>query len=141
MKRLAIAILFFWCGMTSVVHAKKIPAIKCTQFYNISNMVADSKAMLSKVDYIMHRESKCNELAFNPDDPMGGSFGLFQINGFWCKPNQFTKQGYLQDVGVLTKCKDLYNPIISAKAFMAIYNYADRRYGDGFGPWGGEPWN
>jgi hypothetical protein len=25
---------------------------------------------------------------------------------------------------------------------MAIYDYADNRYGDGWGPWGGEPkWN
>ena len=104
-------------------------------------MIADSKEMLSKVDYFMHRESRCNELAFNGNDPNGGSIGLFQINKFWCKPNQFTKQGYLQDAGVLTKCKDLFNPVISAKAFMAIYDYADNKYSDGFGPWGGEPWN
>ena len=41
--------------------------------------------------------------------------------------------------GVLTKCKELYNPVTSGKAMMAIYDYADNRYGDGWGPWGGKP--
>lgn len=92
-----------------------------------------------EVDYIMWRESRCNASVINRDDPMGGSIGLFQINKFWCKPNRYTKQGFLQDAGVLTKCKDLYNPVISGKAMMAIYDYADNRYGDGWGPWGGKP--
>jgi hypothetical protein len=105
-------------------------------------MVSDSKDMMYEVDYIMWRESRCNASVINRDDPMGGSIGLFQINKFWCKPNRYTKQGFLQDAGVLTKCKELYNPIVSGRAMMAIYDYADNRYGDGWGPWGGEPkWN
>jgi hypothetical protein len=137
---LAIAI----CSLSSptVVHANKYPTIKCVEHYDIIEMVSDSKDMMYAVDYIMWRESRCNASAINKNDPNGGSLGLFQINKFWCKPNRYSKKGFLQEAGVLTKCADLYNPIISGKAMMAIYNYGDNRYGDGWGPWGGEPkWN
>jgi hypothetical protein len=142
MKKILISVIvLFTISFPSVVHAKKFQAIRCWNHYNITDMVSTSREMVSQVDYIMWRESQCDELAFNPDDPNGGSIGLFQINKFWCKPNRYTANGFLQDAGVLTKCKELYNPTISAKAFIAIYNYAHNRYGDGFGPWGGEPWN
>ena len=82
----------------------------------------------------MWRESRCRQVAHNPTDPNGGSYGLFQINGYWCQPSQFSKKGWLQDQGVLKHCSELYIPSINAKAFMAIYDYA------GWQPWGGEPW-
>lgn len=105
----------------------------------ITRIIADSDKMILQVDYIMWRESRCKPKNINRKDPNGGSVGLFQINKFWCKPNRYTKQGFLQDAGVLEKCYELYNPVVSAKAFMAIYDYAHNRYGDGFGPWGGKP--
>jgi hypothetical protein len=124
-KIIMMAIAISLLASPTFVHAKHYPTLKCRNHYDI-----------------MWRESRCNASAINRDDPMGGSIGLFQINKFWCKPNRYTEQGFLQDAGVLTKCKDLYNPIISGKAMMAIYDYADNRYGDGWGPWGGEPkWN
>lgn len=137
---LAIAI----CSLASptVVHAKQYPKMRCANHYDIIEMVSDSKDMMYAVDYIMWRESRCNASAVNHNDPNGGSLGLFQINKFWCKPNRYSKRGFLQEAGVLTKCKELYNPIVSANAMMAIYDYGDNRYGDGWGPWGGEPkWN
>ena len=140
-KLLLVTVLLYVMLGGSIVHAKKYPTIRCRNHYDIITMIADSRDMMYQVDYIMWRESRCNHMVINRDDPNGGSLGLFQINKFWCKPNRYTKQGFLQDAGVLTKCKDLYNPVISGKAFMAIYDYADNRYGDGFGPWGGEPWN
>ena len=140
-KLLLVTVLLYSILGGSVVHAKKYPEIKCWNHYNIIEMVSNSKRMMYQVDYIMYRESRCIASVINRKDPNGGSLGLFQINKFWCKPNRYTKQGFLQDAGVLKKCKDLYNPIISGKAFMAIYDYADNRYSDGFGPWGGEPWN
>jgi hypothetical protein len=140
-KLLVVAVLLYALLGGSVVHAKHYPTIKCWNHYDIIEMVSESKEMMYQVDYIMYRESRCTASVINREDPNGGSIGLFQINKFWCKPNKYTKQGFLQDAGVLTKCKDLYNPVISGKAFMAIYDYADNRYGDGFGPWGGEPWN
>lgn len=138
-KILILAIAISVLGFPSVVHAKSYPTIRCRNHYDIITMIATSKEMVYQVDYIMWRESRCNASVINRKDPMGGSLGLFQINKFWCKPNRYTKQGFLQDAGVLTKCKELYNPEVAAKAFMAIYDYADNRYGDGFGPWGGKP--
>lgn len=141
-KIIMMAIAISLLASPTFVHAKHYPTLKCRNHYDIIEMVSDSRDMMYEVDYIMWRESRCNASAINRDDPMGGSIGLFQINKFWCKPNRYTERGFLQDAGVLTKCKDLYNPIISGKAMMAIYDYADNRYGDGWGPWGGEPkWN
>jgi len=33
------------------------------------------------------RESRCTSDAHNASDPNSGSFGIYQINGFWCLPN------------------------------------------------------
>ena len=141
-KIIMMAIAISLLASPTFVHAKHYPTLKCRNHYDIIVMVSDSRDMMYEVDYIMWRESRCNASVINRDDPMGGSIGLFQINKFWCKPNRYTERGFLQDAGVLTKCKDLYNPIISGKAMMAIYDYAYDRYGDGWGPWGGEPkWN
>jgi hypothetical protein len=141
-KIIVLAIAISLLAPASFVHAKSYPTIKCRNHYNIIEMVSDSGDMMYEVDYIMWRESRCIASVINRKDPNGGSLGLFQINKFWCKPNRYTKQGFLQDAGVLTKCKELYNPIISGRAMMAIYDYADNRYGDGWGPWGGKPkWN
>jgi len=142
MKRiivLAIAIGLF--ALPTSVQAKFHPTLKCQNQYDIIKMVSNNQKMMYQIDYIMYRESRCNASAINKKDPNGGSVGLFQINKFWCKPNRYSKKGFLQDAGVLKQCKDLYDPTTSGKAFMAIYDYADDRYGDGFGPWGGEPWN
>ena len=138
-KILILAIAISVLGSPSLVHAKNYPSIKCRNHYDIITMIATSKEMVYQVDYIMWRESRCITSVINRKDPNGGSLGLFQINKFWCKPNRYTKKGFLQDAGVLTKCKELHNPETAAKAFMAIYDYAHNRYGDGFGPWGGKP--
>ena len=141
-KIIVLAIAISLLAPASFVHAKSYPTIKCRNHYNIIEMVSDSRDMMYEVDYIMWRESRCITSVINRKDPMGGSIGLFQINKFWCKPNRYTKKGFLQDAGVLTKCKELYNPTVNAMAMMAIYDYADNRYGDGWGPWGGKPkWN
>ena len=138
-KIILMAIAISVLGFPSIVHATYYPTLRCWNHYGIIEMVSDSKVMMYEVDYIMWRESRCKASVINRKDPNGGSLGLFQINKFWCKPNRYTKQGFLQDAGVLTKCKELYNPITSGKAMMAIYDYADNRYGDGWGPWGGKP--
>jgi hypothetical protein len=69
---------------------------------------------------IAHRESRCSS-AFNPNDPNGGSYGHYQINGFWCRPNRYWPEGWLQAKGILDKCTDLYQPDVQAAAMVAIY--------------------
>ena len=133
-KLLIVTILCYSLLGGTVVSAKKPLDLKCDNRENIIRLVSEDREMMLQVDYIMHRESRCRQLAYNPTDPNGGSYGLFQINGYWCQPSQYSKKGWLQDQGVLKDCSELYIPSINAKAFMAIYDYA------GWQPWGGEPW-
>jgi hypothetical protein len=76
---------------------------------------------LSTLKLVLHRESRCLAHAFNPDDPNGGSYGLTQINGFWCLPNSQWPIGWLQEKGILEECSDLFNATIALRATHAIY--------------------
>lgn len=93
---------------------------------------ADQWAYATK---IAHRESRCQPGALNNLDPMGGSVGLFQINMFWCLPNRYSRIGWLQEQGVIDSCDDLYNATLNIRAALAIWQYADAKYGNGWGPW------
>lgn len=70
---------------------------------------------------IAHRESRCFSRAHNPADPMTGSYGHYQINGFWCRPNRYWPEGWLQAKGIVERCTDLYQPDVQAAAMVAIY--------------------
>ena len=84
---------------------------------------------LATLDLVMHRESRCLAHAHNLSDPMSGSYGLTQINGFWCLPNSQWPIGWLQEKGILEECSDLFNATISLRATLAIYNNS------GWSPW------
>lgn len=84
---------------------------------------------LATLQLVLHRESRCLAHAFNPDDPNGGSYGLTQINGFWCLPNSQWPIGWLQEKGILDECSDLFNATISLRATHAIY------LNSGWNPW------
>jgi hypothetical protein len=77
---------------------------------------------LGTLDLVMHRESRCQTTAHNLSDPNSGSYGLTQINGFWCLPNSQWPIGWLQEKGILEECSDLFNATISLRATLAIYN-------------------
>lgn len=137
--------LLLVCAITvSIMCASPVHAatreLLCDQRSDISDMVSAQRAGRYQVDYVMWRESRCRQVAFNPTDPNGGSYGLFQINAYWCKPNKYFKNGVLQAWGIVKSCEDLFNPRVNALAFMAIFDYAERHYGDGWLPWGGKPW-
>lgn len=88
------------------------------------------------MDRIMYRESRCIHTSFNETDPNGGSWGLMQINGFWCKPNRWTDRGFLQDHGVLNSCDELFNPYVNMRAALAIWQYGEDQHGCGWkAPW------
>ena len=104
---------------------------KCPQYWQTALQVGWQKTQLATLDKIMFRESRCNPLAFNSKDPMGGSRGLVQINGFWTP--------WLKQQGVLSPPKasqGLFNPTVNLLSALHIYNYGVDRYGDGWGPWG-----
>lgn len=140
MKKLVVCAILFYLGLATPVSATT-RELKCDNRSSLSKMVATaSDTGVFQVDYVMWRESRCRQVAFNPTDPMGGSYGLFQINAYWCKPNKYFKNGVLQTWGIVKSCDDLFNPRVNALAFMAIYDYAEKHYGDGWIPWGGKPW-
>jgi hypothetical protein len=84
---------------------------------------------LGTLDLVIYRESRCTPTAHNLDDPNGGSYGLTQINGFWCLPNTQWPIGWLQQKGIINQCSDLFNATLSLRATLAIYNNS------GWAPW------
>jgi hypothetical protein len=103
---------------------------KCPQWWHLAVQEGWSRSLLAKLDKIMWRESRCNLYAINKDDPNKGSWGLMQVNGFWVK--------YLSSRGILERLTDLQDPSINLRSALAIYNYADARHDNGWGPWGEE---
>ena len=75
------------------------------------------------------RESRCTSDAYNASDPNGGSYGIYQINGFWCRPSTYWPIGWLQAKGIVTDCDDLYTPTVNTRAMVAIWANS------GWSPW------
>lgn len=105
---------------------------QCTQWLDDALDVGWPMGELETVDYLIHRESRCDPSAFNPDDPRGGSHGLMQINGHWCRPNPSTgiMIGWLQEQDILSGCDDLYDPVTNLDSALVIW----LEYG--YEPWG-----
>ena len=80
----------------------------------------------SQLIKIIDRESHGNPSAHNTTDPMTGSYGLMQINGFWCQG----ANSFLQTNGILTNCQMLLDPQVNLRAGLVIWNRS------GWNPWG-----
>ena len=100
---------------------------RCPQWWQTAVDAGWRQSQLPTLDYLMWRESRCNAGVHNTDDPMGGSRGLVQINGFWTP--------WLASKGIVKRSEGLFGPYRNLRAALAIYNYADARYDNGFGPW------
>ena len=74
---------------------------------------------------VIKRESNGIAIAYNGKDPMTVSYGLMQINGFWCKG----ANSFLQKAGLLTSCEMLLDPQINLRAGLIIYTRS------GWSPW------
>lgn len=92
---------------------------------------------LARLDHVIHRESRGQPEVWNRDDPMSGSRGLVQVNGFWCKRTTHNTHdaGFLGNLGVLASCEDLFDPRTNLEAALAIYEYGVDRHRCGWGPW------
>lgn len=91
---------------------------------------------LDELDYVAWKESRCDPSVHYADDPNGGSHGVMQVNGFWCRPSKYYPFGYLQTHRYLATCDDLYNPIVNLWSALEIFNYARTTHGNGWQPWG-----
>lgn len=107
----------------------------CAGWIDLARFVGWREGQMETLKRVIFRESRCFPNAHNPNDPAGGSHGLMQINGFWCRPNRYWPEGYLQAFGIVETCDDLYEPAKNLRAGLLIYRYADRSYGNGWGPW------
>jgi hypothetical protein len=100
----------------------------CPQWWQTAVDVGWRESLLPTLDYLMWRESRCLPDQHNTKDPVGGSRGLVQVNGFWTP--------WLVSKGIVKRSEGLFGPKRNLRAALAIYNYADARYDNGFGPWG-----
>ena len=108
----------------------------CGEFHDLAIAVGWTEDQWPKLSHIVDRESSCDVRAHNDADPMSGSRGLMQINGYWCKSVKYNPSGWLQAKGILTTCDDLYNPETNLRAGLAMWKYNDDR-----GEYGWSPWN
>jgi len=108
---------------------------RCGEYHDLAIKVGWTEKQWSKLSFVMNRESRCNTLSFNKTDPNGGSRGLIQINGYWCKKNQYNPSGWLQAQGILNTCEDLFIPEVNLRAGLAMWNYSQQHNGCGWRPW------
>ena len=110
-----------------------IPTIvaNCDDAVKLARAIGFPEEELDTLRMIMSRESgpTCAPSAFNASDPNGGSYGISQVNGYWCVPNSQWTIGWLQAQGILNECSDLFDPQIALRATLAIF------YNSGWNPW------
>lgn len=96
----------------------------CGAWWSLATQVGFTDEMLPTLDRVIFRESRCDPTQHNQSDPNGGSHGLTQVNGFWCRPSTYYPLGYLQTFDVLTDCDDLYTPIVNLHAAYVLTVYS-----------------
>jgi hypothetical protein len=101
----------------------------CTQVATLASIEGLPASELETALRVAVRESRCTSDAYNATDPNGGSYGIYQINGFWCRPNTNWPTGWLQNKGIVTNCADLFDPTTNTKAMVAIW------HNSGWLPW------
>jgi hypothetical protein len=115
------------------------PKALCPQWWDAALEAGWELDQLPTLDQILHRESRCLTQAHNTTLNVDGStdIGLTQINDrSWCLPTRWYPNGYLQTLGIINYCKDLFDPLTNLKAAKTIYDYAQKTSGNGFRPWG-----
>ena len=110
---------------TTLTTQPSAPKSLCEQVFDTAKAIGWPTDQLGMLVAIAQRESRCQPDAFNPSDPNGGSYGIMQINGFWCQPSRYWPNGYLQAYGLLTSCADLYDRETNLRAALAIYRYSN----------------
>jgi hypothetical protein len=107
------------------------PKSECEEALQIALDVGWPPEELATLARVLWRESRCSfGPVLNPDDPMGGSYGLTQVNGFWCTPSTAWPIGWLQAKGIVTECVDLYGAETNLRAALEIWRNSS------WHPWG-----
>jgi hypothetical protein len=100
-----------------------LPALvtTCTQVATLALAAGLPPSELETALRVAVRESRCTSDAFNSYDTNGGSYSIYQINGYWCRPNQYWPTGWLQAKGIVETCDDLFDPVLNTRAMVAIW--------------------
>jgi len=93
----------------------------CTQVATLALAEGLPQSELETALRVATRESRCTSDAFNAYDTNGGSYSIYQINGYWCRPNEYWPIGWLQAKGIVETCTDLFDPTINTRAMVAIW--------------------
>jgi hypothetical protein len=116
---------------TTTVWIEPKPKTECHAALQIALDVGWPAKEMATLARVLWRESRCSfGPVLNPDDPMSGSYGLMQINGFWCKPTKSNPVPWLQQRKLVTECVDLYGAEINLRAGLALWRNS------GWHPWG-----
>lgn len=116
---------------TTTVWVEPQPKSECEQALQLALNVGWPAEEMATLARVLWKESRCSPgPVLNSDDPMGGSRGLLQINGFWCTPSSSWPLGWLQAQGIVTTCDDLYGSETNLRAGLAIWRNS------GWHPWG-----
>ena len=116
---------------TTTVWVEPQPKSECEQALQLALNVGWPAEEMATLARVLWRESRCSfGPVHNPDDPMGGSYGLLQINGFWCTPSTQWPIGWLQAKNIITDCHDLYGAEANLIAGLAIWRNSS------WHPWG-----
>lgn len=97
------------------------------KWWELARQVGWAEKDLPILDFVINRESRGDNKAWNRQDPWGGSRCILQINGSWTK--------WLRAQDILQRPADLFNPTVCLTAGLAIHQYGMDRYGWGWNPW------
>ncbi len=97
------------------------------EWWELARQVGWAEKDLPTLDFVIYRESRGDNTAWNKQDPWGGSRCILQINGSWTK--------WLRTQGVLQRASDLFDPTVCLTAGLTIHRYGMDRYGWGWNPW------
>lgn len=95
-------------------------ATACEQFAALAVNLGWRKEAYPRLLAVITRESRCLPDQINSKDPNGGSFGLMQINGFWCRG----AGSFLQQRGIVSSCEDLLHADTNLLAGLAIWEHS-----------------
>ncbi|QGH73512.1 MAG: lysozyme [Podoviridae sp. ctDWo9] len=114
------------------------PETLCAEWVRYAHGLGWHYDNLDELGYIMWRESRCDPTQHNTTLNADGSsdIGLTQINDrSWCLPTRWYPSGYLQTLGVVSECRDLFNPTLHIVSALVIHNYSVSENGNGWAPW------
>jgi len=117
-----------------------LPQGECAHLWPVAQQAGWTLDLWPELNRIMWRESRCQPQAHNTTLNKDGSadLGLMQINDrSWCMKNRWNPDGYLQKLGIISYCEELFTPYANLVAAKALYDYSKERGASGFQPWRG----